>query len=182
MTRSIEVDDEVWEALGRRAEPFIDIAPNAVLRRLLRLNGSTVAQRAVESPSVQPKPPSSPDQWCPSRSDDKSRKRTNRGKLPRGEKTPEKEFRLPIVQALMTMGGEGRIGDVLERVRVIMDSVLKPVDFKKTHTGAVRWSNTAQWERQCMVDEGLLDKDVPRGVWRLTRKGYSFAEEHGLSS
>jgi hypothetical protein len=35
MSRSIEVDDEVYAALGRAARPFLETTPNEVLRRLL---------------------------------------------------------------------------------------------------------------------------------------------------
>jgi hypothetical protein len=49
MSLTIRVDDEVFKALQRRAEPFVD-SPNDVLRRLLGLaetrGGSTSAARA----------------------------------------------------------------------------------------------------------------------------------------
>lgn len=35
MRHSIEVDDEVYTALGRAARPFVETTPNDVLRRLL---------------------------------------------------------------------------------------------------------------------------------------------------
>lgn len=47
--RTIRIDDEVWDALKKRATPFED-TPNAVLRRVLKLHGEgrgKARQRAV---------------------------------------------------------------------------------------------------------------------------------------
>jgi len=35
----------------------------------------------------------------------------------------------------------------------------------------VRWRNTAQWCRHTMVQEGLLKRDSPHGIWEITEKG-----------
>jgi len=44
MSRTIRIDEEVYQALKRRAEPFED-SPNDVLRRLLDLNGASPQSR-----------------------------------------------------------------------------------------------------------------------------------------
>lgn len=46
--KSIEIDDEVYEKLGKLASPFVEINPNQVLRRLLGLNTNI---------SILPEPP-----------------------------------------------------------------------------------------------------------------------------
>jgi restriction system protein len=37
-----------------------------------------------------------------------------------------------------------------------------------------RWRNAAQWARNSMVNEGLLKKDSPRGVWEISDKGKQY--------
>jgi restriction system protein len=109
-------------------------------------------------------------------------KRTKAGaRLPRGERTPEEAYRLPILRALVALGGEARMSQVLEKVCAEMKPRLKPVDLKPVPSSAdtPRWRNTAQWERQDMVDEGLLRRDSPRGVWAITETGRKYLAQHG---
>lgn len=94
-------------------------------------------------------------------------------RLPRGMRTPEEEFRLPILEALAEMGGRGRVGQVLDCVEKKMKGRLKPVDYETLPSDArqVRWRNTTQWARNAMVKEGLLAADSPKGVWEITAAG-----------
>ena len=41
LSKNIIIDEEVWAELQRRAQPFEETTPNAVLRRLLDLKGKT---------------------------------------------------------------------------------------------------------------------------------------------
>lgn len=111
------------------------------------------------------------------------RQRKGKGKtkpLPRGQRTPEKAFRIPILRALVAMGGEGKIAAVLERVYQEMKPHLKPIDLKPLPSDAKtpRWRNTAQWARNSMVREGLLRNDSPRGVWAITERGRKYLADH----
>jgi restriction system protein len=54
---------------------------------------------------------------------------------------------------------------------------LKPIDYERLNSGAIRWVNTAQWERYLMIQEGLLKTDSPRGIWEITEKGKQFLEQ-----
>jgi restriction system protein len=102
-----------------------------------------------------------------------SNSRRNLGHLPRGLKTPEEEYRIPILQALVEMGGAGRIGDVLQRVHTRMKDVLNDHDHQplRSNPNTPRWYNTAQWARNTMAREGLLKEDSPHGVWEISDKG-----------
>jgi hypothetical protein len=97
-------------------------------------------------------------------------------RIPRGDRTPQEDFRKPILQALYEKGGSEKTAEVLDRVGKILGSKLTNADGAKLSHGEVRWRNTAQWERNVMVDEGLLKKNSPRGVWELTEKGTELAE------
>jgi len=97
-------------------------------------------------------------------------------RIHRGDRTPQEEFRNPILQALLENGGSERTADVLKRVGEILGAKLMSSDRAKLSHGEIRWRNTAQWERNAMVDEGLLKKTSPRGVWELTDKGTKLAK------
>jgi restriction system protein len=65
------------------------------------------------------------------------------------------------------------MAQVLEKVAVAMKDQFKEVDFQslKSDPGHPRWNNTAQWARNTMVEDGLLKKNRPRGVWEITAVG-----------
>ena len=99
--------------------------------------------------------------------------RRNLGRLQRGSRTPEMAFRQPILKVLVEKGGSARMSDVLAGVEQLMKGVLKQVDYEplRSQPDAPRWRNTAQWERDTMVKEGLLKSNSPRGVWEITEAG-----------
>ena len=111
--------------------------------------------------------------------------KTRRQKAPRhkrlqhGLRTPEEEFRLPILQALVEMGGSASVNKILERVESLMSHQLNTYDRQVLPSDPTipRWRNTAQWERATMVREGLISPDSPRGVWEITDRGKRFFEQ-----
>jgi hypothetical protein len=80
------------------------------------------------------------------------------------------------------MGGSGKTAEVLDRVEMMLGSNLTSADRATLGQGEIRWRNTAQWERNAMVDEGLLKKNSPRGVWELTEKGIKLTEHDAKHS
>lgn len=93
-------------------------------------------------------------------------------KLPPGVKTNLKQYRLPILQVLVEMGGSALVDQVLVRVQEVMSDRLNDIDYQLLPSRKeVRWRNTAKWERWSMVQDGLLNKDAPYGTWEITEKG-----------
>lgn len=80
-------------------------------------------------------------------------------------KTPQAEFRQPILDALEELGGRGRAKDV--KARVGEQVPLRSGDFAQLASGAVVWETSVAWERQKLKDEGVLKSDSPRGWWEL---------------
>lgn len=105
--------------------------------------------------------------------------RTNLGRLRKGMRTPESQYRVPILRVLSEMGGSAKASDVLERVGEIMKPQLKKVDFEPLASGPdnPRWRNAAQWARNSMVNQGFLKRDSPRGVWEITEVGRQWLKE-----
>ncbi|MCX5643220.1 MAG: winged helix-turn-helix domain-containing protein [Phycisphaerae bacterium] len=106
--------------------------------------------------------------------------RQNLGRLQRGMRTREEAYYVPILQVLSEMGGSGKVAEVLDRVGKRMKGVLKKPDFEPLASGPdnPRWRNAAQWARNAMVNEGLLKKDSPRGVWEVSDKGRGHLEQN----
>jgi hypothetical protein len=98
-------------------------------------------------------------------------------RISKNSKTPCNAFRVPILEALIELGGKGKVSEILEKVKMKMRFELKPIDYERLNSGAIRWVNTAQWERYLMIQEGLLKTDSPRGIWEITEKGKQFLEQ-----
>ena len=104
-------------------------------------------------------------------------RRRDLGRLPGGICTPQSAYRQSILKALNEMGGSGRTADVLVRVEQLMRGVLKEVDYELyPHTRVRRWSKFAQWERDTMRADGLIEAGSPHGIWQLTEAGRQAVE------
>jgi len=105
--------------------------------------------------------------------------RRNLGRLQRGLRTPEEAYYRPILQVLEQRGGSGPVGEVLEEVRGAMAGILRDVDFEPLASDPhnPRWRNAAQWARNSMVGEGLLESGSPRGIWEITEKGREYLKQ-----
>jgi hypothetical protein len=175
MSPQIVVDDEVLQALGQRARPFIDTEPNHVIRRLLGLDEAEATPSSVVpiTPKLPPGPASAATTTKRSRSHrttssatSKPRKRARKGTL-----LDESAYWIPILQALDEHGGRLAASEVIERVGELVDDQLKPADREKLETGGVRWHTRVQFARLRMKEKELLKPDSPRGVWEITDLG-----------
>ena len=102
-----------------------------------------------------------------------------KSKIKKGLKTPQSQYRIPILQALTELGGRGEANEILVKVYEKMKDILKPIDLQDLPSGTdFRWRNTARWARNTMINEGLLKKDSPYGVWEITEKGQNYLKEH----
>jgi hypothetical protein len=89
-----------------------------------------------------------------------------------GDFAPTDAYWVPILETLAERGGREHSNVVLDLVEKKMTSILKPEDYEILPSGvSVRWRNRAQWQRQNMVQQGLLSKNSPRGIWEITLAG-----------
>lgn len=103
-----------------------------------------------------------------------------REKLKKGLKTKQEDFVMPILEALVEMGGAGKMTGVLERVYEKIKDKLNKYDLEPlpSNPKTIRWKNTAQWSRNEMVKKGLLSSKSPKGIWEITQKGREFLEKN----
>lgn len=106
------------------------------------------------------------------------KKKTKRGRLHRGVKTPSKDYYRPILQALIDLGGKAKSDDVLKRVEKAMHDRLKPIDYGPlpSNPNETRWKNTAKWARKnmTMMEPPLLKPDSLPKIWEITEAGRKF--------
>lgn len=104
------------------------------------------------------------------------KKRSNnkrKSKLKRGLRTPEEEFKTPILESLIHFGGTANITDVINHIDKIMASALNDYDKQPLLSAPSfpRWRNTVQWARNALVKDGLMANDSPKGIWTITDEG-----------
>lgn len=108
------------------------------------------------------------------------RKKQVKGELKMGLKTPQESYVMPILESVIELGGKAEMKDVLNLVHSKMKGILNSYDYEPIPSvpKRQRWKNTAKWARYSMVNEGLLAKDSPWGIWEITEKGRKFYEEN----
>lgn len=150
--RSIEIDDDVWQALQAGAEPLID-DPNSVLRRLLGIDGGDAGAPSRPGPSSPPRRPG------------------GGGRAPLGSLLPEAEYELPILEELEDRGGRGTAREITKAVGERLKDRLTDLDLKHVKSGDVRWENRVHFTRLRLRERGLLRSGSPWGTWELTERG-----------
>jgi len=168
MSPLIEIDDDIFEHLKSQAEPFTD-TPSTVLRRLLNLNGGALSQpqpsETVRSDRSE-KPRATHSDKRP-----KGKKPTRRTRAASGTLLPEQAYEKPLLQALVDAGGEAPYRNVVDAVGSTLGETLMPADFEKLKSGGIRWHSRLQFVRLRLIERGELDRDAPRGIWRITDAG-----------
>ncbi len=167
MSPSVDLDEDIYEYLKSEAEPFTD-TPNTVLRRLLHLDGASEAdaqQRGGDG--------AAPRREAGSRAKKRggTRKSTGRTRAASGTLLPEQRYELPLLRALIEAGGEAPYREVLESVGRALSDEFMPADHETLASGSVRWHSRLQFVRLRLVERGEMDREAPRGIWRITEAG-----------
>lgn len=160
MAPNIRVDNDVYRFLKARAEPFAD-TPNTVLRRELGIDGKDGAETPSASAATRRKPRRT-------KSGGTSKGRT---RAPSGSLLNQEAYVMPLLSSLVERGGTAPANDLIEAVGEKLDGQLTPVDKETLPSGQIRWRNRTQWARVKLVEEGLMAKDSPRGIWAITETG-----------
>ena len=82
--------------------------------------------------------------------------------------TPAPILRKYVLEYLHANGGRGGVNDVVDYVGQCLAGQLTEKDLEmRVSTNEVIWRNNLRWERQNMVQEGLLKRGSPKGIWEL---------------
>lgn len=101
-----------------------------------------------------------------------SQQRSRSRKL-EGPRTQEADFFVPILEALVQLGGQAAPRQVLRIVEQRMadrftPADLEPIPSSKTH---LRWDKTANWARSELADLGYLVRPSRFGIWEISDAG-----------
>jgi restriction system protein len=98
------------------------------------------------------------------------------------------EVEIPLLKALVELGGEGPPRDVYPLVTKHFPQLTAEEQEERleSYPSTRKWSNLVQWVRQRLVDLGEIDGSQ-RGIWRITASGRNrlknaIHEEPGKSS
>jgi hypothetical protein len=187
LSPNIRIDREVYRALQEGAQPFVD-TPNSVLRRLLGLEsdlGRPEEENAKEVAAAVAKRTKKEKAAGTRGMGTRASERTERTRSPRAGKRgtrapsdsilPEGEYLMPLLETLAERGGSAPAREVVAEVGRRLRDRLMPMDMESLASGGIRWQNRVQFVRLRLVEEGLIERKSPRGVWALTKAGMARA-------
>lgn len=111
-----------------------------------------------------PKKPAAPRKTKP------TQPRVETRRVPTARRTSTTAYRQVILEVLRDMGGRGQSDEILAEVERRLESRLRDGDYEVVQ-GEARWRRAARFERKDMVEAGLLEPVIERGVWQLTPAG-----------
>jgi len=93
----------------------------------------------------------------------------------RGKIISQKEYYIPILEALVELGGSGKVREVLDIIHRKMKDRFSPLDLEPVPSGKdIRWESTVKWARNWLREQGYISSDSPWGVWEITDKGREY--------
>jgi len=92
------------------------------------------------------------------------------------------EIEVPLLQALVELGGEGRPRDIYPLVAKRFPQLTPEEQEERleNYPSTRKWSNLVQWIRQRLVDLGQIDGSQ-RGIWKITAAGRARLQGEGAS-
>lgn len=88
----------------------------------------------------------------------------------------QNDVEVPLLEALIEIGGEGRPKDIYPLVTKRFPKITEDDLAETLKTGGNRWKNRIQFARQSLVVKGEIDKSRP-GIWAITVKGRNRVED-----
>lgn len=106
---------------------------------------------------------------------DKEVKQANEG----SDITSPINFRIPILKALIYLGGSSEEVEVMEFVKKEMKGKLskKDLEVPKDHKNEI-WLDNLYTETATMVDEGLLSREKSDKNWEIAQKGIDYLSKY----
>lgn len=93
--------------------------------------------------------------------------------------TSQNNFRIPILKALIFLGGSSEELEVTEFVQKEMKKKLTPKDLEKPEgEEKERWLSNLHFETDTMVDEGLLIRAENNKNWEIAQKGLDYLSKY----
>jgi len=93
--------------------------------------------------------------------------------------TPNDSYRVPILKALIYLGGSAKLPDVAGFIEKEMKNTFKPADQEKGTNGFGRlWVEMINTEKDNMMLEGLISEDNSGEQWEIVQNGIDYLSQH----
>lgn len=97
-----------------------------------------------------------------------------------GTLLPEAAYHRPLLETLVQHGGSASKQQVIDELGRSLEGQLTDADRLPLASGGIRWMSRVQFARLRLADRGFIDKDVPRGTWKITDRGVKALEEGAI--
>jgi hypothetical protein len=93
--------------------------------------------------------------------------------------TPNDTYRVPILKALIYLGGTAKLPDVAGFIEKEMKNKFKPADQEKGTNGFGKlWVEMVHTEKENMLSEGLISEDKDGEQWEIIQNGIDYLAQH----
>ena len=93
--------------------------------------------------------------------------------------TPSEYYRVPILKALIYLGGNAKLSDVAGFIEKEMKTKFKTADYEKGTSGFGKlWVEMVNREKESMVSEKLIMEDKKSEQWEIIQNGIDFLAQH----
>ena len=94
---------------------------------------------------------------------------------------PRQRYGLPILKALVELGGSAATNQVLQQVYQLMATAneLREIDKSRRSDGQHYWDNRTQDMRRELINKGFMKDDSPRGIWEISEAGRNHLLNNG---
>lgn len=95
------------------------------------------------------------------------------------EVTSQINYRIPILKALIFLGGSSEEIEVSDFVKKEMKNKFTKLDLEKPEDGdKENWLNNLYFETATMIDEGLLANESSNKNWEIAQKGIDYLSKY----
>ncbi len=93
--------------------------------------------------------------------------------------TPSETYRVPILKALIYLGGNAKLSDVVSFIGKEMKNKFKTADHEKGTNGFEKlWIEMINREKELMINEKLISEDTKSEQWEIIQNGIDFLAQH----
>jgi len=93
--------------------------------------------------------------------------------------TPQDYYRLPILKALIYLGGNAKLPEIAGFIEKEMKNKFKKGDHEKGTSGFEKlWVEMVSHEKETMINEKLISEDTKSGQWEIIQNGIDYLSHH----
>ncbi len=93
--------------------------------------------------------------------------------------TPQEYYRVPILKALIYLGGNAKLSEIAGFIEKEMKNKFKKADHEKGTNGFEKlWIEMVSREKENMINEKLISEDNKGEQWEIIQNGIDYLSQH----